>query len=491
MADGLNRIVHADSELKCGICLELFQDPRSLPCLHTFCRECIQRSLNENHSLKCPLCRAKHQLTCKGAELLPVNEYALQELPLRRLQQQQREDNSGQQQCKSCRKQGPLIAWCKDCDAMICQHCVLAHKSITALQCHSVVSKGDNEPTASSQETYSNAKCPRHARVELKYVCTPCSELVCSECLLVGSHKDHQFSLIEEVRHSLETKMEELASLLVEKKKEFNEYLEKAGSAEGKALEYSELMKSEVNNVFDGIVASVEAQRNEALQSVSQGVKEIWSQKEKVEVSLAQLDSFTRFADHTHKCMSNTSYVAMATQGIKLMKRLKDTHGDETALDYKIIPLGSQCSKGPLHVPLDTVFALGQPLSLKFLPAPGSEINESNPITIRVSLMVGGLPVIYSPAHENYQLVIEAIYWSKRRDGENETIISPQVKLVQSRELLWEINFEMSYKFVDNFKLEVKCKVLADSTVGIIASDVATFIIFESVILYYSSSDED
>ena len=24
-------------ELQCGMCLELFQDPRSLPCLHTFC----------------------------------------------------------------------------------------------------------------------------------------------------------------------------------------------------------------------------------------------------------------------------------------------------------------------------------------------------------------------------------------------------------------------------------------------------------------------
>ena len=38
----------------CCICLELFQDPRSLPCLHTFCRECIQRSLNEtDHSMMC------------------------------------------------------------------------------------------------------------------------------------------------------------------------------------------------------------------------------------------------------------------------------------------------------------------------------------------------------------------------------------------------------------------------------------------------------
>ena len=108
-----------------------------------------------------------------------MNQYALQELPLRMLQQQ-REIDSSEQRCKSCSKQAPLVAWCKDCEAKICQPCVLVHKSITALQCHSVVSKGDTEPTTSSQETHSNSKCPRHVEVELKYVCTPCSELVCS-----------------------------------------------------------------------------------------------------------------------------------------------------------------------------------------------------------------------------------------------------------------------------------------------------------------------
>ena len=114
-------------DLKCGICLELFQDPRSLPCLHTFCRECIQRSLNEeSHSLKCPVCRAKHELG-EGAGPLPVNQYALRELPLKRLQQQ-REDNGGPHQlveCKSCGEQAVMVAWCEDCDAMICQSCAI------------------------------------------------------------------------------------------------------------------------------------------------------------------------------------------------------------------------------------------------------------------------------------------------------------------------------------------------------------------------------
>ena len=169
--------------------------------------------------------------------------------------------------------------------------------------------------------------------------------------------------------------------LVVEKKQEFSEYLEKARVVEVKALEYSELMKSKVNNVFDGIAASVEAQRNEALQSVSQGIKEIWSQKEMMEVSLAQLDSFNRFADHTSKCTTNTSYVAMASQGIKLMERLKDTHGDEAVLDHKGMVIATHGDTRALRVPLNSLFALEQP-SLLFYPSSGAKISKRSDSTV-------------------------------------------------------------------------------------------------------------
>ena len=400
-----------DDELKCGICLELFQDPRSLPCLHTFCRECIQRSLNESdHSLKCPLCRAKHVLSHEGAGLLPVDHYALQELPFKRLQQQ-REDNGGQQDCKSCGKQAPVVAWCEDCDAMICQPCLALHEKIVKWRGHHVVKKTDEsrrESTASLEKQDVNFKCLEHNDQNLKYVCNPCSELVCPECLL-GAHRDHKYSMVEEARHSFKTKIKELSSLVENKKEEFSEYLEKAGKAEHKALEYSELMKTKVNEVFDGIVASVEAQRNDALQSVSQEVKEIWSQKEMVEVSLAQLDSFTRFAGHTNECATNVSYVAMATQGIKLMERLKDTHGDQSTLDQKMVGIVLlKCVKDPLDVLLNELFVLGQ-VSLVFSPAPNSTIECPSSGIVRlsflVSLRVGGRPVISKTLRERCNFI--------------------------------------------------------------------------------------
>ena len=452
-----------DLDLKCGICLELFQDPRSLPCLHTFCRECIQRSLNEeNHSLKCPVCRAKHELS-EGAGLLPVNQYALQELPLKRLQQQ-REDNGGPHQlveCKSCGEQaGPVVAWCEDCDGVICQPCGGQHEKLVGLRNHHVVKNDDsrspNVPARNKSKFSMASCCTRHVRVELKYWCTLCSEVVCAECLL-GAHKDHDYSLAEEAHHNLETKIKEMVGLVLEKKQEFSEYLEKAHVVEGKALEYSERMKSEVNNVFDGIVASVEAQRNEALQSVSQGVKEIWSQKEMMEVSLAQLDSFTKFAENTHKCMTD---VAMAAQSVKLMERLKDIHGDENALDEEKIKshaLESHCSKDHLNIRLHTVFGLGQPLTFKFSPAPGTQLSMSallNKVNFNVSLEVGGIrfPELLPPRVFEFKLNVTALY--------NNSATSAQV---ESGPTSWTVIVKVSgNKF---YPLAITCKLLLGAAI--------------------------
>lgn len=44
------------SELECQVCVQLFHEPLTTPCGHTFCSKCLARSLD--HSDKCPLCRA-------------------------------------------------------------------------------------------------------------------------------------------------------------------------------------------------------------------------------------------------------------------------------------------------------------------------------------------------------------------------------------------------------------------------------------------------
>ncbi|XP_041846136.1 LON peptidase N-terminal domain and RING finger protein 1 [Melanotaenia boesemani] len=46
------------SDFECPLCIRLFFEPITTPCGHTFCKNCIERSLD--HNLRCPLC--KHPL---------------------------------------------------------------------------------------------------------------------------------------------------------------------------------------------------------------------------------------------------------------------------------------------------------------------------------------------------------------------------------------------------------------------------------------------
>ena len=422
-------------DLKCGTCLELFQDPRSLPCLHTFCLECIKRTINGSNTFKCPLCRAVHQLSEEKAELLPVDQYAVQELPLRRLQQS---EASSMRKCHTCGEQTSIAAWCEECDGVICQPCVSLHKKLAPLRGHSVVEKKDESADSLVKVSKTGLSCPKHAGESLKYVCTQCSELVCAECILMA-HRYHKYSTAEKARHNLEIKMGELASLAVTKKKEFSDYLKKVKIVEDKAIECTEHMKSAVNKTFDAIAASVEAQRNEALQSVSQGVKKIWSQKNMMEVRLAQLDSFIRFADHAHKCTASTSYVAMATQAIRLIEELKDAHGDKDTLVYKMLAIGAQSGKDPLRlsVPLKGVIKLGQP-TLEFAPASGSQImlSAQRHARVTVSLKVQGLPIVLPTPHKGLDLDVKAS--SPAYSFYIHPIIT-SVNLLQSNGLSWEI----------------------------------------------------
>ncbi len=44
----------------CSICLENFRDARALPCVHSYCKECLQGLLTPQGKITCPHCRLEH-----------------------------------------------------------------------------------------------------------------------------------------------------------------------------------------------------------------------------------------------------------------------------------------------------------------------------------------------------------------------------------------------------------------------------------------------
>ena len=57
--------------LTCSMCLSKFVEPRTLPCLHTFCLKCLEQfveALKNFKQLKCPLCNEQHIIPSEGVK---------------------------------------------------------------------------------------------------------------------------------------------------------------------------------------------------------------------------------------------------------------------------------------------------------------------------------------------------------------------------------------------------------------------------------------
>ncbi|NWX24424.1 TRI59 protein, partial [Aegotheles bennettii] len=123
---------HFEEELTCSICYSIFEDPRVLPCSHTFCRNCLDGviQLSNNFSiwrplrvpLKCPNCRTVVEIPAAGTELLPIN-FALKAI----IEKYQQEDRSVVPTCSEHYRQ-PLNVYCLLDRKLVCGHCLTIGK---------------------------------------------------------------------------------------------------------------------------------------------------------------------------------------------------------------------------------------------------------------------------------------------------------------------------------------------------------------------------
>ena len=121
--------------LACAVCLNRYTDPRTLPCHHSFCKDCIDglqlaAATNVKYSLYCPTCRNPFQLRGgHGACSLPVaiDINNLLEITLKKDEIETRSSN-GEPGFQVCQIHGrPKDMYCDTCEEYVCLKCSLKY----------------------------------------------------------------------------------------------------------------------------------------------------------------------------------------------------------------------------------------------------------------------------------------------------------------------------------------------------------------------------
>lgn len=137
-----------EGSIVCGVCLQYFNLPRLLPCLHVFCEECLITHVNMrpgSKKLKCPLCLSMAKLPGNGVRGFP-RTFHHQSLvdTVRRAQEQQVVDEAQSEvksKTKTCRIHNQdLDELCETCKLLLCKTCsAVPHRNHTKTPIKSAV----------------------------------------------------------------------------------------------------------------------------------------------------------------------------------------------------------------------------------------------------------------------------------------------------------------------------------------------------------------
>ena len=123
-------LLKLEEQLTCPVCLDLYTNPKTLPCLHSFCQECLEglpqerEARGDTYYLSCPTCRQRTEVPREGVGAFPV-AFTLNNL--KEITQSLKNKASDPQQvtCKFCVDHDkPLDGFCETCKTVICFHCI-------------------------------------------------------------------------------------------------------------------------------------------------------------------------------------------------------------------------------------------------------------------------------------------------------------------------------------------------------------------------------
>ena len=195
MEKGLEEL---DEEITCPVCQEHFRDPKILPCLHYYCKECVRQlalRAGSNNPFACPECRRETVLPQNDPDQLPTAFFVNRMKELRT--KMEKVQGKMEAVCEMCSR-SKAEAFCRQCTEFICNDCVKLHDVLKMFVGHKVVTLQELKEGGAKAIPLKEAPLPmcKDHDEQLKIYCFDCNHLICRDCVLYD-HAGHKSEFVK------------------------------------------------------------------------------------------------------------------------------------------------------------------------------------------------------------------------------------------------------------------------------------------------------
>ncbi|KAI8506265.1 hypothetical protein Bbelb_156920 [Branchiostoma belcheri] len=327
--------------LTCAICMLHFRDPRVLPCLHTFCKECLQEWATKQQPLECPTCRKRVSLSEQSVGRLKSNFYVNKLLDFAAV----KKGAGPGVPCQVCEgKEGGSRVWCVQCAVLLCESCTNTHRKFPALKGHLIVTKEDLEASEGVPRNFQRkAFCRKHDKQVLSFYCEPCQTLVCVDCTVADHRPSDQHNPVEIIGVA-ERKKQDLQELL--RKVQPREKVVRAtlSDVETEILELpttAEAAIEKATEYFDELISLIQDRKEEVVKEIGFHRQEagacLETEKEAMEFELTGLTIASDFCKQALEHGSDVHVIEVEGQARQRVEELLTTPADLTARPSHVV----------------------------------------------------------------------------------------------------------------------------------------------------------
>lgn len=286
-----------DPNLLCPSCKKCFVSPLLLPCLHSICKECLDKEklrLKNGKVVRCPTC--SEHLDLQTA--FPVN-FILNNL----INKAAIESNNPtlSLRCDSCdTSEERAVMRCNECYLFLCNFCATAHRRMNATKTHKISSVQELRNTTEAPLSRP-CFCVTHPRSQILYFCQSCMTGVCRDCVL-AKHKDHQLLRLEQAYSQLKSDIASLTDEVQRKQKQMSKAVSTLQSTIAKVEKHSSKVRCDIEEYFEALLVAVRQRMRALLDDLKNKsdnkLHKLQDQKLKLELSMKVTQNCCTFSEN-------------------------------------------------------------------------------------------------------------------------------------------------------------------------------------------------